>query len=102
MNNFENMNIIFSMFLGIAETGSGKTVAYLIPMIIHVLDQPALQKDDGPIAVCLCPTRELAIQIEKEAYRFTKKLGVRTVTLAGGLSKQEQFKESAIISDSKI
>ena len=39
----------------IGETGSGKTVAYLLPMIIHVMDQPELQKDEGPIAVCIHP-----------------------------------------------
>ena len=32
-----------------AETGSGKTVAYLLPMLVHAIAQPELQKDDGPI-----------------------------------------------------
>lgn len=79
--------------IGIAETGSGKTVAYLMPMLVHCADQPELQKDEGPIGLVLCPTRELAIQIEKETYKFNKALGLRSTTLAGGLSKFQQFKE---------
>jgi len=72
--------------IGIAETGSGKTVAYLMPLLVHCADQPPLQKDEGPIALVLCPTRELAIQIEKETFKFNKTMGLRSVTLAGGLS----------------
>jgi len=47
-------------FIGIAETGSGKTLAFLLPMFRHVLDQHALKEGDGPIALVLAPTRELA------------------------------------------
>ncbi|CAK0825696.1 unnamed protein product [Prorocentrum cordatum] len=79
--------------IGIAETGSGKTVAYLLPMLVHTVAQPALKKDEGPIGIVLCPTRELAVQIEMEVAKFNKPLGLRSVTLAGGLSKLEQFKE---------
>merc|ERR1712176_1314905 len=78
--------------IGIAETGSGKTVAYLMPLLVHCADQPALQRDEGPIGLVLCPTRELAIQIEKETFKFNKTMGLRSVTLAGGLSKYQQFK----------
>ena len=35
--------------IGIAKTGSGKTIAFLLPMLRHILDQPALEEDDGPI-----------------------------------------------------
>jgi len=79
--------------IGVAETGSGKTVAYLMPMLVHCAAQPALQKDEGPIGLVLCPTRELAIQIEKETFKFNKLLGLRSTTLVGGLSKKEQFKD---------
>lgn len=79
--------------IGIAETGSGKTAAYLLPLLVHTAAQPALQKDEGPISIVLCPTHELAVQIETEVYKFNKRLGLRSVTLAGGLSKLEQFKE---------
>eukprot|EP00929_Paragymnodinium_shiwhaense_P101706 TRINITY_DN6486_c0_g1_i1.p1 TRINITY_DN6486_c0_g1~~TRINITY_DN6486_c0_g1_i1.p1 ORF type:complete len:698 (+),score=212.24 TRINITY_DN6486_c0_g1_i1:68-2161(+) len=79
--------------IGIAETGSGKTAAYLLPMLVHAVAQPELKKDEGPIGVVLCPTRELAIQIEQEVFKFNRQLGLRSVTLAGGMSKLEQFKE---------
>lgn len=35
--------------IGIAKTGSGKTLAFLLPMFRHILDQPSLEADDGPI-----------------------------------------------------
>jgi len=39
--------------IGIAKTGSGKTLAFLLPMFRHVIDQPALEEDDGPIGELL-------------------------------------------------
>ena len=39
--------------IGIAKTGSGKTLAFLIPMFRHILDQPELEEDDGPIGTIL-------------------------------------------------
>jgi len=47
-------------FIGIANTGSGKTLAFLIPAIIHIKEQPERSKNEGPVAVILAPTRELA------------------------------------------
>lgn len=49
--------------LGIAKTGSGKTAAYLWPAIVHIMDQPDLKAGEGPIALVVVPTRELAIQV---------------------------------------
>ena len=40
--------------IGIAKTGSGKTLAFLLPMFRHVMDQPALEDDDGPIGMSFC------------------------------------------------
>ena len=37
--------------IGIAKTGSGKTLAFLLPMFRHIIDQPALEDDDGPIGM---------------------------------------------------
>lgn len=47
--------------IGIAETGSGKTLAYLLPMLRHIQDQRPLKNEEGPIALILVPTRELAV-----------------------------------------
>ncbi|KAM1514277.1 hypothetical protein FF2_025483 [Malus domestica] len=49
--------------IGIAKTGSGKTATLVLPMIVHIMDQPELQKEEGPIGVICAPTRELAHQI---------------------------------------
>ena len=46
--------------IGIAETGSGKTLAFIIPMIRQIKAQRKLREGDGPIALILAPTRELA------------------------------------------
>lgn len=70
--------------IGIAKTGSGKTLAFLLPMFRHVLDQPELEADDGPIAIIMTPTRELAMQIAKEAKKFTKYLNINVVAIYGG------------------
>ncbi|GJJ75691.1 ATP-dependent RNA helicase DDX42 [Entomortierella parvispora] len=78
--------------IGIAKTGSGKTAAFLLPMIVHIMDQEELEKGDGPIGVVLAPTRELADQIYSEAKRFAKAYGLRVAVIYGGASKQDQFK----------
>ena len=51
--------------IGLAETGSGKTCAYLLPAIVHIRAQPKLEYGDGPIALVIAPTRELAVQIDQ-------------------------------------
>ena len=61
--------------LGCAETGSGKTASFAIPMIQHCLSQPSLRRGDGPIALVLAPTRELAQQIDREVSPLQPPLG---------------------------
>lgn len=57
--------------IGKAKTGSGKTMAYLIPAICHLERQgPIAKKTDGPIALILGPTRELVVQIKDEANKL--------------------------------
>lgn len=46
--------------------------------------------DQGPYSIILAPTRELAQQIEEETIKFAKDLGVRTVAVIGGISREEQ------------
>jgi len=79
--------------LGIAKTGSGKTAAYLWPMLIHIMDQPELKPGDGPIGLILAPTRELSQQIYTEAKKFSKVYKIRVVCCYGGGSKWEQSKD---------
>jgi len=77
--------------IGIAKTGCGKTLAFLLPMFRHILDQPKLEKGEGPIAVVITPTRELATQICDHASKFTKVLGLRIVAVYGGPNISEQI-----------
>uniref|UniRef100_A0A1D1Y952 RNA helicase n=1 Tax=Anthurium amnicola TaxID=1678845 RepID=A0A1D1Y952_9ARAE len=79
--------------IGIAKTGSGKTAAFVLPMIVHIMDQPEVEKEEGPIGVICAPTRELAHQIYLESKKFAKPHGVRVAAVYGGMSKLDQFKE---------
>ena len=71
--------------VGIAQTGTGKTLAFGIPMI----QQIARHKGQGLIIV---PTRELAIQVEQSLSLIGNALGVRTVVLIGGVPKNPQIR----------
>lgn len=70
--------------IGVAKTGSGKTVAFLLPMFRHIKDQRPLDALEGPIAMIMTPTRELANQIAREARPFLKALGLRVTSAYGG------------------
>ncbi|XP_046847137.1 probable ATP-dependent RNA helicase DDX23 [Xenia sp. Carnegie-2017] len=80
--------------IGVAETGSGKTAAFVLPLLVWIMGLPKIVReqdiDQGPYAVILAPTRELAQQIEEETLKFAKPLGVRTVSVIGGLSREDQ------------
>ncbi|XP_062081614.1 DEAD-box ATP-dependent RNA helicase 52A-like isoform X2 [Humulus lupulus] len=80
--------------LGCAETGSGKTAAFAIPMIQHCLAQSPVRRGDGPLALVLAPTRELAQQIEKEVKAFSKSLeSFKTAIVVGGTNISDQRSE---------
>lgn len=79
--------------IGIAKTGSGKTASFVLPMIVHIMDQPEIGKGGSPIGVVCAPTRELAHQIYVEAKKFAKSHGIRVSAVYGGMSKLDQFKE---------
>ena len=63
--------------IGIAKTGSGKTAAFAWPLLVHLMAQRELERGEGPIAVILAPTRELAHQIYLETTKFARGYGVR-------------------------
>jgi len=86
--------------IGIAQTGSGKTVAFLLPAVIHAnVQQPLRRSDPGPIVLVLAPTRELAVQISEEADKLLKYSwessghpgGMRSVAFYGGGKKRDQL-----------
>ncbi|EGW31781.1 uncharacterized protein SPAPADRAFT_155409 [Spathaspora passalidarum NRRL Y-27907] len=78
--------------IGVAKTGSGKTLSYVIPMLRHIQDQPPIRENDGPIGVVLCPTRELALQIQRKISNFTSK-SLRVCCCYGGSSIEPQINE---------
>ncbi|KAF2255224.1 DEAD-domain-containing protein [Trematosphaeria pertusa] len=79
--------------IGVAVTGSGKTAAFLLPLLVYISQLPPLNatnRNDGPYALILAPTRELAQQIEVEARKFASPLGFNTAVIVGGHSIEEQ------------
>ncbi|KAF0301628.1 putative ATP-dependent RNA helicase DDX43 [Amphibalanus amphitrite] len=78
--------------IGIAQTGSGKTLAFLLPALIHTDRQPVPREDrGGPNVLVLAPTRELALQTEREVQRYNYK-GIRSVCVYGGGDRRQQVK----------
>ncbi|KAI0950533.1 hypothetical protein AcV7_008968 [Taiwanofungus camphoratus] len=79
--------------IGIAETGSGKTAAFVIPMLAFISTLPPFTDENrhlGPYSLILAPTRELAQQIESETKKFAGPLGFTSVSIVGGRSVEEQ------------
>jgi len=73
--------------VGAANTGTGKTAAFLLPMLHKVLN------DRGQRVLILAPTRELALQIEEEFMAFAKDLGIVSVLCIGGTSMPMQIRK---------
>jgi ATP-dependent RNA helicase DDX42 len=61
-------------------------------MIVHMMDQPAMEYGAGPIGTIVAPTRELAHQIYVEARKYSRTYGVVTCAVYGGMNKHEQWK----------
>merc|ERR1719357_569217 len=80
-------------FVGIAQTGSGKTLGYMLPAIIHCNNQPYLERGDGPIVLVLAPTRELAQQIQEVADQFGKSSRIKNTCVFGGAPKGPQLRD---------
>jgi ATP-dependent RNA helicase DDX23/PRP28 len=79
--------------IGIAETGSGKTCAFVVPMLAHIMQLPKMTDEvaaHGPYALVMAPTRELAQQIEEETLKFAHFLDYRVGLVVGGQSIEDQ------------
>lgn len=76
---------------GIAQTGTGKTAAFVLPAIQMILDQKADAKD-GCMVLILVPTRELAIQIMKNIRVYADGLPIRAAAVHGGVDEALQLK----------
>lgn len=76
-------------FVGLAQTGTGKTAAFGLPLL-QLVDAKA----NHPQALVVCPTRELCMQITKDLYNFSsKKKSIKTVAVYGGASIGEQIRD---------
>lgn len=77
---------------GQAQTGTGKTFAFLVALMNRLLNVPAAptRKDSDPRALIIAPTRELAIQIEKDFQTIGKATGLRSALIYGGVDYDKQ------------
>ncbi|XP_077018350.1 putative ATP-dependent RNA helicase DDX43 isoform X2 [Tamandua tetradactyla] len=79
--------------IGVAQTGTGKTLSYLMPGFIHLDSQPiAKEKRNGPGMLVLTPTRELALQVEAECSKYSYK-GLKSVCIYGGGDRDGQIQD---------
>ncbi|EAT37615.1 AAEL010402-PA [Aedes aegypti] len=78
--------------IGIAQTGTGKTLAFLLPAFIHIEGQPVPRGEarGGPNVLVMAPTRELALQIEKEVFKYQFR-DIKAICLYGGGDRRTQI-----------
>ncbi len=83
--------------MGCSQTGSGKTIAFLLPILTKMLKDGPPSKDYNdniarPVALILIPTRELAEQIWKESRKLVHKTGISVVKVYGGVGQYNQLR----------
>lgn len=76
--------------IGVAETGSGKTMAFAVPCARSIMSLPKNQRNKGARAVIVSPTRELAMQSYEQIMLLAKASGLQAVCVYGGVPKDEQ------------
>ncbi|KAI1006621.1 ATP-dependent RNA helicase [Podosphaera aphanis] len=76
--------------IGVAETGSGKTMAFAVPCVRGILALPPKDRNKGARAVIVSPTRELAMQSYEQILQLCKVSGIKAVCVYGGVAKDEQ------------
>jgi ATP-dependent RNA helicase RhlE len=82
--------------LGIAQTGTGKTAAFLLPTMDRIMDTP----NDGKVkALIVVPTRELAIQIDQAAQGFAYYTGITSLAIYGGGTGKEFAQEKKALTE---
>ena len=77
--------------VGLAQTGTGKTAAYTLPLLNRLLLEG--NEDNVIKSVIIVPTRELAQQIDDEFRRFSKGMKLYSVLLVGGVNIGPQFRD---------
>jgi ATP-dependent RNA helicase DDX5/DBP2 len=80
--------------VGVAKTGSGKTLGFLFPGFLHIAAQAGrVNPRNGPMLLVLAPTRELADQIFQESMKFGRSSGVASTCVYGGAPKGPQLRD---------
>lgn len=74
--------------IGIAQTGTGKTAAYLLPILMKI----KYAQENGPRALILAPTKELVVQVAQNAQKLSERTDLRIVSLYGGIGPTEQIR----------
>ena len=76
--------------IGIAQTGTGKTAAFTLPILTKLATQPAQRR--GTKVLVLAPTRELVLQIEENARIYARHLPLKVATVFGGVGEHPQIR----------
>jgi ATP-dependent RNA helicase DDX5/DBP2 len=79
--------------ISVAQTGSGKTLGFMLPALLHIGAQPPLRTGDGPICLVLAPTRELVTQIARDASTYGRPGGILNCPVYGGVGKNGQMNQ---------
>ena len=74
-----------------AQTGTGKTAAFALPIVQRLGENPPRQKRRAPRALVLVPTRELAAQVSEQMNNFARRLALRSTMIYGGVTIQAQI-----------
>lgn len=93
----ESFSVILSGsdMVGIAQTGTGKTLGYMLP----ILDELKFSKQKNPRILVLVPTRELVLQVVDNIATFTRYMNVRTLGVYGGVNLNKQVQSILLGSD---
>ena len=86
-----NPDLLGKDLLVSAQTGSGKTVAFGLAMASTLLeDAGAFLRADAPLALCIAPTRELALQVKREIDWLYREAGAKTLSCVGGMDARQE------------
>ena len=77
--------------IGIAQTGTGKTAAFVLPILMKLAASKLNGQTRGPRALVVAPTRELVLQIEENVRAYAKHIPLRMATVFGGVSERPQI-----------
>jgi ATP-dependent RNA helicase RhlE len=77
--------------IGIAQTGTGKTAAFVLPILVKLAASMQKGQRRGPRALVVAPTRELVVQIEENVRAYAKHVPLRMATVFGGVSERPQI-----------